>query len=59
MLKWSGFQMVGTIDLDANPSNFKLSECLVFTDRIKQGSQFDVILSPVFSGENIMGQCFG
>ena len=28
----------------ANPSNFKVSECLFFTDRIKQGSQFDVIL---------------
>ena len=28
----------------AKPSNFKVSECLFFTDRIKQGSQFDVIL---------------
>ena len=28
----------------ANPSNFKVSECLFFTDRIKQGSQFGVIL---------------
>ena len=28
----------------ANPSNFKVSECLFFTDRIKQGRQFDVIL---------------
>ena len=27
-----------------NPSNLKVSECLFFTDRIKQGSQFDVIL---------------
>ena len=27
----------------ANPSNFKVSECLFLTDRIKQGSQFDVI----------------
>ena len=31
-------------DIYANPSNFKVSECLFFTDRIKQGSQFDVIL---------------
>ena len=30
--------------IHANPSNFKVSECLFFTDRIKQGSRFDVIL---------------
>ena len=48
------------------------SECLFFSDRIKQGNWFDVILlysegvsftevqeSPVFSGEYIMSQCFG
>ena len=28
----------------ANPSIFKVSESLFFTDRIKQGSQIDVIL---------------
>ena len=27
----------------ANPSNFSVSECMFFTDRINQGSQFDVI----------------
>ena len=27
----------------ANPSNVKVSECLFFTERIKQGSQFDDI----------------
>ena len=32
------------IETHANPSNFKVSECLFFTDRIKQGSRFDVIL---------------
>ena len=30
--------------LIANLSNFKVSECLFFTDIIKQGSQFDVIM---------------
>ena len=34
--------------IDANPSNFKASECLFFTDLIKQGSQFDVIHESVF-----------
>ena len=28
----------------ANPSNFKVSQCLFFTDRIKQGSQSNVLL---------------
>ena len=32
------------VSIYANPSNFKVSECLFFTNRIKQGSQFDVIL---------------
>ena len=30
--------------INANSSNFKVSECLFSTHRIKQGSQFDVIL---------------
>ena len=30
--------------MDANPSIFKVSECLFSTDRIKQVSQIDVIL---------------
>ena len=39
-LKWERKQRL----IYANPSNFKVSECLFFTDRIKQGNQFDVIL---------------
>ena len=30
--------------IHANLSNFRVSECLFFTDRIRQGNQFDVIL---------------
>ena len=45
--------------IHANPSNFEVSQCLFFTDRIKQGSMFDVILSLVLLGEYVMSQHFG
>ena len=33
-----------SVPLHVNPSNFKVSECLFFTDIMKQGSKFDVNL---------------